>query len=105
MNRVECNVENLPRKIILGRMTEKGVNEVHIDCTPWLEMWSTMTISLWVTPPRGAAYKVIPRRIDACVVWLINDTDTMHTGRGTVEIVGEASGVRKLSSIIETHIL
>ncbi len=105
MNRVDCKIESLPRKLTLGRMTEKGVKEVRIDCSEWLEKWPTLRLSLWVTPPRGAAYKPTVSRSGKEVVWLINDTDTASTGHGTVEVVGEANGVRKLSQIIETIIL
>ena len=104
MNEISLDVSALPQAITIGRRTETGVLDVRIDCSAWLAEWPGLRVSLWVTPPGGAAAPV-PTRMDGKVlVWPISDTDTACSGQGTMEVVGEANGVRKLSSIAKTNI-
>lgn len=99
-------VNHLPDVIILGRQTEYGVNEIRIDCAPWLAVWPGMQISVWVTPPNGdGAYPASIRVEGDLVVWEIGAADTNTAGSGYVEIMGLAEGKKKLSATAATKVL
>lgn len=98
-------VNSLPSVVNLGRQTETGVQEIRIDCAPWIARWPTLTYHIWVTPPRGeAAYPASTRMDGTVLVWEVNGSDTAVAGRGTMEIVGMAEGKKKLSAIVVTAI-
>lgn len=99
-------INELPRTIILGRQTETGVNEVRLDCAEWLALWPKLSISVWVTPPGGdVAYPAATHMEGGVLVWTVNDSDTAAAGSGTMEVLGVADGVRKLSAIATTRVL
>ena len=100
------NVNGLPTDLIIGRQTETGVLDIHIDCAPWLAIWPELTLSIWVTPPGGAAAYPAPTHMEGDVlVWDVNSADTAVEGKGTMEVMGLAEGLKKLSSITTTQVL
>ena len=99
-------INSLPGKITLGRHTETGVEEVRIDCAPWLTRWPQLSIGLMVTPPGGAsAYPAAVHMDGAELVWPISASDTAAAGEGRLEVVGLAADVKKISAICTTQVL
>ena len=105
MNRKLYEVVSPPDTIVIGRRTETGVMTIRIDCTGWLTFWPSLVIGLWVTPPGGEAYTASTYMDGNVLVWPITDDDTARAGWGTVELVGEADGLGKLSGAIKLVIL
>lgn len=106
MDQKAYSVVSLPDVIVIGRRTETGVLEVRFDCTSWLSYWPKLSLSLWVTPPGGtAAYPATTHMSGKELVWTVNNADTAVEGYGTLEIVGKATGQKKLSAIAKTQIL
>lgn len=106
MNRKQYEADNLPTQIVIGRQTETGVMSIYFDCTGWLTWWPNLTLSIWVTPPGGSsAYLATTHMEDKLLVWDVDNADTATAGQGTMEIVGTASGQRKLSAVTATKIL
>lgn len=100
------SVNALPTNIGIGRQTETGVTDIRIDCAPWLAIWPELSLSIWVTPPGGAAaYPAATHMEGDILVWDVNDGDTAVKGTGTMEVMGLAEGLKKLSSVATTHIL
>ena len=106
MSRKQYEADNLPTQIVIGRQTETGVMSIYFDCTGWLTWWPNLTLSIWVTPPGGSsAYLATTHMEDKLLVWDVDNADTATAGQGTMEIVGTASGQRKLSAVTATKIL
>lgn len=100
------NVTELPERLVIGRQTETGVTEIGINCSAWLGLWPNLSLSIWVTPPGGAAaYPADTRMEGDILVWTVNDGDTAVEGKGTLEVMGTADGLKKLSAIVTTEIL
>ena len=100
------SINSLPTSLIIGRQTETGVMDIRIDCAPWLAIWPELTLSIWVTPPGGAAAYTAATHLEGDVlVWDVNSSDTAVEGNGTMEVMGEAEGLKKLSSITTTQVL
>lgn len=92
------NIESLPPHIALGQQTETGVLCVGFNCSEWLRVWPSLTLSVWVKRPgEDAAYPAVTRMDEDVLVWDVNGTDTAIAGWGSVEIMGKADGVKKLS--------
>lgn len=105
MNRKNYEIASLPAEIIIGRQTETGVMDIRIDCTGWLTFWPKLSLSIWVTPPGGsAAYPATTHREGNVLVWDVNNSDTAVAGSGTMEVVGIASGQKKLSAVTKTRV-
>ena len=105
MNRKQYEVGSLPEEIVIGRQTETGVMAIRIDCTGWLTFWPGLALSIWATPPGGsAAYPAKTHMEGNVLIWDVNNSDTAVSGVGTMEIVGIASGKKKLSAIAKTRV-
>lgn len=99
-------INDLPSDLVIGRQTETGVLDIRIDCAPWLALWPELDLYIWVTPPGGGAQYPAHAYLDGEVlVWEVNSGDTAVEGRGTIEVVGIADGLRKLSTITTTQVL
>lgn len=102
---IDFSVNKLPDSFVIGRQTEKGVEQVRIDCTPWLERWPDLSFSVWVTPPGcSEAYPASIEQSGGMVIWNVNEADTAKAGMGTMEICGIAVGKKKLSASTTTII-
>lgn len=100
------NINSLPTALVIGRQTETGVTDIRIDCAPWLAIWPELDLSIWVTPPGGAAaYPAATHQEGDILVWDVNSGDTAVEGRGSMEVMGVAEGLKKLSSITATQVL
>ena len=100
------SINNLPKALTIGKQTETGVTQIGFDCAEWLSNWSNLALSAMVTPPGGeAAYPANTEMDGSVLVWTVNRADTVTSGRGTVEILGIADGLRKLSATIDITIL
>lgn len=98
-------VDDLPTQIPIGIQTEEGVCVVEFDCAPWLEMWPDMVCSAEHTRPGETySYPVVCERKGTILRWLVSLVDTELPGQGIVEIVGLATGKRKLSGKTWTYI-
>lgn len=105
MNKQQYEVNNLPTQIVIGHQTETGVTSIYFDCTSWLASWPDLVLGVWVTQPGGtAAYPAATHMEEDVLVWDVTDSDTAVPGTGTMEIVGIASGKKKLSAITKTLI-
>lgn len=105
MNKQQYEVNNLPTQIVIGHQTETGVTSIYFDCTSWLASWPDLVLGVWVTQPGGtAAYPAATHMEGDVLVWDVTDSDTDVPGTGTMEIVGIASGKKKLSAITKTLI-
>lgn len=105
MNKQQYEVNNLPTQIVIGHQTETGVMSIYFDCTSWLASWPDLVLGVWVTQPGGtAAYPAATHMEGDVLVWDVTDSDTAVPGTGTMEIVGIASGKKKLSAITKTLI-
>lgn len=105
MNKQQYEVNNLPTQIVIGHQTETGVTSIYFDCTSWLASWPDLVLGVWVTQPGGtAAYPAATHMEGDVLVWDVTDSDTAVPGTGTMEIVGIASGKKKLSAITKTLI-
>lgn len=103
---VEYAINNLPAELVIGRQTETGVFDVRIDCAPWLAIWPELVLIIWVTPPGGGAQYPANTHMEGDVlVWDVNLADTAVKGQGTMEIMGLAEGLKKLSAITTTKVL
>ena len=99
------SIDKLPKSLTIGRQTETGVTQIGFDCAEWLSKWSNLALSVMVTPPNGdAAYPASTQMNGSVLVWTVNESDTVQKGKGTVEILGIANGVRKLSAIVNITI-
>ena len=102
---LDYKIDCLPNIIYLGRQTENNVREIRVDCTAWLERWPDLIISAYVTPPdRGSAYLANTRMDGNVLCWTVDASDTARSGTGTVEFLGVADGLRKLSAACQTLI-
>lgn len=100
------SINNLPKALTIGKQTETGVTQIGFDCAEWLSNWSNLALSAMVTPPGGeAAYPATTEMDGSVLVWTVSRADTVTSGRGTVEILGVADGLRKLSATIDITIL
>ena len=99
------HIDALPSSIYLGRQTEKGVNEVRIDCAAWFDLWPSLTISAWATRSgESAAYPVMIEMDGTQLVWPISEADTALAGVGKLEIMGLTDTQRKLSAVVGTFV-
>lgn len=99
-------VDNMPRLVLLGRHTETGVEEIRIDCAPWLALWPDLEISVWAVPPGSdAAYPASTHMEGDVLVWPVCTADTATKGEGMLEVRGIANGRKKLSATTTTRIL
>lgn len=102
---LDYKIDCLPNIIYLGRQTENNVREIRVDCTAWIERWPDLIISAYVTPPdRGSAYLANTRMDGSVLCWTVDASDTARSGTGTVEFLGVADGLRKLSAACQTLI-
>lgn len=98
-------VDHLPRLIPVGVQTSKGVEEIGFNVSAWLDKWPEMTFEVWPTrPTETAAYPAVSQLIGDVLVWYVSEADTAFDGLGTVEIVGIAEGIRKLSGPCTTEV-
>ncbi len=100
------SVNNLPKTLTVGKQTETGVTQIGFDCAEWLSHRPDLTLNAMVVAPGSeTAYPANTHMENSVLVWTVDEIDTMFDGKGTVEILGEANRVRKLSSIIDIIIL
>ena len=103
---VDYTINNLPAELVIGRRTETGVFDVRIDCAPWLALWPELVLVIWVTPPGGGEqYPAATHMEGDVLVWDVNLVDTAVEGKGTMEVMGLAEGLKKLSTITTTQVL
>ena len=103
---VDYTINNLPAELVIGRRTETGVFDVRIDCAPWLALWPELVLIIWVTPPGGGEqYPATTHMEGDVLVWDVNIVDTAVEGKGTMEVMGLAEGLKKLSTITTTQVL
>ena len=106
MDTKRYSVNNLPETITIGRRTETGVTTIYIDCAEWLDRWPNLTISLWLTfPGSETAYPAVTSMEGSVLVWTVSASDTSVEGKGELEVMGVASGKKKLSAVAKTKIL
>ena len=98
-------VEALPPTIAIGVQTEEGVCAIDFDCSAWLESWPDLSLSAVHTRPGEMASYPVETEMDGTVLrWKVSAVDTEIAGQGVIEIIGQASGKRKLSGKTCTHI-
>ena len=90
--------------IRVGVQTEKGVEEIGFDMTPWLTRWPGMAFAVWVTRPgEAASYPAADTEMVGNVLyWHPNATDTEKEGAGHVEVVGIGDGKCKSTGVMDT---
>lgn len=102
------DVANLPKilPIPIGHQTETGVERIGFDVSGWLKMWPGLELSVWVTlPGASAAHPAANVELrGSYLYWTPDEVDTSMAGNGTVEIMGKADGIKKLSAVAPTLI-
>ena len=99
------NIDSLPPRIPIGQQTETGVLRVGFNCAEWLRSWPSLVLSVWAKRPgEAAAYPALSHMDGDVLVWDVNDADTAIAGWGSVEIMGVADGLKKLSTVTGTNI-
>lgn len=96
----------LPAVIPVGIQSEEGVTQVRFDVRPWLEIWPDLQLQVWHTRPgESEAYPTLCELDGDILTWHVSEADTAISGRGAVEVVGTADGVRKLAGGTATEVL
>lgn len=91
-------VDHLPREIPVGYQTEHGVERVGFDVSTWVKKWPGMGFQLWASVPgTDTSYPAKSSREGNILFWDVNLADTAVAGRGVVEVVGLADGVKKIA--------
>lgn len=99
------NIESLPPRIPIGQQTETGVLFVGFNCAEWLRAWPSLVLSVWAKRPgETVAYPAVSHMEGDVLVWAVSNADTALAGWGSVEIMGTAEGLKKLSTVTGTHI-
>lgn len=99
------NVCALPPMIHVGHQTEEGVCVVEFDVSDWLDKWPELKCSVHPTRPgESVSYPAVCEQNGASLKWFVSLSDTALAGSGTVEILGRAPGIRKLSATTHTYI-
>ena len=98
------NLDRLPRVVPVGVQTERGVEEIGFDMTPWMTRWPGMTFAVWVTRPgEEASYPAADvEMVGNVLYWYPNGTDTEKEGAGRVEVVGIGEGKCKSTGVMDT---
>ena len=91
-------VDHLPREIPVGYQTEHGVERVGFDVSTWIRKWPGMGFQLWASVPgTDTSYPAKSTREGNILFWDVGLADTAVAGRGVVEVVGLADGVKKIA--------
>ena len=91
-------VDHLPREIPVGYQTEHGVERVGFDVSTWVKKWPGMGFQLWASVPgTDTSYPAKSTREGNILFWDVGLADTAVAGRGVVEVVGLADGVKKIA--------
>lgn len=91
-------VDHLPREIPVGYQTEHGVERVGFDVATWVRKWPGMQVQIWASVPgTDTSYPAKSTREGSILYWDVSLADTAVAGRGVVEIVGLADGVKKIA--------
>ena len=91
-------VDHLPREIPVGYQTEHGVERVGFDVSTWIRKWPGMGFQLWASVPgTDTSYPAKSTREGNIIFWDVGLADTAVAGRGVVEVVGLADGVKKIA--------
>ena len=98
------SIDRMPERISIGRETETGVTDVMIDCSAWVRKWPGMTLHAIHTPEGGAPYILQTETDGGVLVWHVTDADTATPGTGSMEIVGEMDGRRKVSATVKVSV-
>lgn len=98
------SIERMPERISIGRETETGVTDVMIDCGAWVDKWPGMELHAIYTPEGGAPYILQTETDGGVLVWHVTDADTATPGTGSMEIVGEMDGRRKVSATVKVSV-
>lgn len=93
-------VDHLPREIPVGYQTEHGVERVGFDVSTWVRKWPGMGFQLWASVPgTDTSYPAKSTREGNILFWDVNLADTAVAGRGAVEVVGLADGIKKIARV------
>ena len=97
-------INHIQSVIRVGVQTERGVEEIGFDMTPWMTRWPGMTFAVWVTRPgEEASYPAADvEMIGNVLYWYPNGTDTEKEGAGRVEVVGIGEGKCKSTGVMDT---
>lgn len=98
------SIDRMPERISIGRETETGVTDVMIDCGAWVSKWPGMALHAIHTPDGGAPYILQTETDGSVLVWHVTDADTATPGTGSMEIVGETDGRRKVSAMVKVYV-
>lgn len=91
-------VDHLPREIPVGYQTEHGVERVGFDVATWVRKWPGMQVQIWASVPgTDTSYPAKNTREGSILYWDVSLADTAVAGRGAVEIVGLADGIKKIA--------
>ena len=91
-------VDHLPREIPVGYQTEHGVERVGFDVATWVRKWPGMQVQIWASMPgTDTSYPAKSTREGSILYWDVSLADTAVAGRGVVEVVGLADGVKKIA--------
>ena len=91
-------VDHLPREIPVGYQTEHGVERVGFDVSTWVKKWPGTGFQLWASVPgTDTSYPAKSTREGNILFWDVGLADTAVAGRGVVEVVGLADGVKKIA--------
>lgn len=91
-------VDHLPREIPVGYQTEHGVERVGFDVSTWVKKWPGMGFQLWASVPgTDTSYPAQSTRGGNILFWDVGLADTAVAGRGVIEVVGLADGVKKIA--------
>lgn len=97
-------INHIQSVIRVGVQTERGVEEIGFDMTPWMTRWPGMTFAVWVTRPgEEASYPAADvEMVGNVLYWYPNGTDTEKEGAGRVEVVGIGEGKCKSTGVMDT---
>ena len=97
-------INHIQSVIRVGVQTERGVEEIGFDMTPWMTRWPGMTYAVWVTRPgEEASYPAADvEMVGNVLYWYPNGTDTEKEGAGRVEVVGIGEGKCKSTGVMDT---
>lgn len=80
-------VENIPKKLWIGRQGDNGVTNIEVDCSDWLTLWPTGDIFVSFVPPNGGTMIILPP--EQAVV--SGNTLTITVLRNMTTVSGEGS--------------
>lgn len=93
-------IDDMPRRIAVGRTLDNGYSALQIDCGEWMKRHPQLTeYRIEVKRPDGEMYFADTTFADGVLTWNINAADTAIAGDGEFQVVAIGTdGERKTSS-------